>query len=71
MGEDTVQEGNLYDLRQMRINESGQFEHADLFFTTKNGLQLFISLNHATVTFDLKVVRLDVFPDFFGYFGTR
>ncbi len=55
---------------QMRADQFGHFEHADLILA-ENRLELGICVDHALVRCVLQIVLLDVFPQFFHHFGAR
>jgi len=53
----------LYD---MRIDQSGEFEHVDLFLAVKDSFQSFIGFYEL---FLLKVILFNVLPKLFGEFS--
>ena len=48
-----------------------QLKHVGRAFSSKEGLEQLVCVNHSPVLFVLQALLLDVGPEFFGEFGAR
>lgn len=65
------QPGKRLRLRQMLVDQLGHLEHGDLLLAAEDVFEFVISIDITTVFAVLKVMALDVGPDFLGHLCTR